>query len=141
MIKALKHYYKKYKEIINYIVFGILTTVVNYVCYLFITRVLYISVVVSTIIAWVLAVLFAYVTNKKFVFKSNSFNIYRIIKEMASFFSLRIVSGVFEIVCMYVFVAVMNFNDILIKLIVNVVVIILNYIFSKCLVFKNKNNA
>ena len=141
MIKALKHYYKKYKEITNYIVFGILTTVVNYVCYLFITRVLYISVVVSTIIAWVLAVLFAYVTNKKFVFKSNSFNIYRIIKEMASFFSLRIVSGVFEIMCMYVFVAVMNFNDILIKLIVNVVVIILNYIFSKCLVFKNKNNA
>lgn len=141
MIKALKHYYKKYKEIINYIVFGIFTTVVNYICYLFFTRVLYISVVVSTIIAWVLAVLFAYVTNKKFVFESNGFNIYRIIKEMTSFFSLRIVSGIFEIVCMYVFVAVMNFNDILIKLIVNVVVIILNYIFSKCLVFKNKNNV
>ena len=141
MIKALKHYYKKYKEIINYIVFGIFTTVVNYICYLFFTRVLYISVVVSTIIAWVLAVLFAYVTNKKFVFESNGFNIYRIIKEMTSFFSLRIVSGIFEIVCMYVFVAVMNVNDILIKLIVNVVVIILNYIFSKCLVFKNKNNV
>lgn len=136
MLEKIKYYYKKFKEQINYIVFGIFTTIVNYLAYLGLTRLLNTEVILATIIAWVLAVLFAYITNKKFVFESNSFNFAQITKEIVSFFSLRIVSGIFEVVCMYIFVSVLQFNDIVIKLIINIAVIILNYIFSKLIVFR-----
>lgn len=136
MLEKIKYYYKKFKEQINYIVFGIFTTIVNYLVYLGLTRLLNTEVILATIIAWVLAVLFAYITNKKFVFESNSFNFAQITKEIVSFFSLRIVSGIFEVVCMYIFVSVLQFNDIVIKLIINIAVIILNYIFSKLIVFR-----
>lgn len=136
MLEKIKYYYKKFKEQINYIVFGLFTTIVNYLVYLGLTRLLNTEVILATIIAWVLAVLFAYITNKKFVFESNSFNFAQITKEIVSFFSLRIVSGIFEVVCMYIFVSVLQFNDIVIKLIINIAVIILNYIFSKLIVFR-----
>lgn len=136
MLEKIKYYYKKFKEQINYIVFGLFTTIVNYLVYLGLTRLLNTEVILATIIAWILAVLFAYITNKKFVFESNSFNFAQITKEIVSFFSLRIVSGIFEVVCMYIFVSVLQFNDIVIKLIINIAVIILNYIFSKLIVFR-----
>lgn len=139
MLKKIKYYYKKFKEQINYIIFGVFTTLVNYLVYLGLTRLLNTEVIPATIIAWVLAVLFAYITNKKFVFASNSFNFAQVTKEIASFFSLRIVSGIFEVVCMYIFVSVLQFNDIIIKLIVNIAVIILNYIFSKLIVFRKSD--
>lgn len=140
MINTLKNYYQRYKEVINYVIFGGLTTIVNYAFYLFFTRILSIEVVLSTVLSWILAVLFAYITNKKFVFESHSFNIKQVIKEIASFFSFRIVSGIFEVIFMYIFVSVMNFNDIIMKLIANVFVIVLNYIFSKLIVFRKEQS-
>ena len=137
-IKSLiLNYYNKYKEVVNYIIFGGLTTLVNYASYLGFTRLLKIGVVLSTILAWILSVLFAYITNKKYVFESKSFSISQVIREIISFFSFRILSGLFEVVFMYVFVDIMSFNDIIMKLIANVVVIILNYIFSKIIVFRD----
>lgn len=137
-IKSLiLNYYNKYKEVVNYIIFGGLTTLVNYASYLGFTRLLKIGVVLSTILAWILSVLFAYITNKKYVFESKSFSISQVIRELISFFSFRILSGLFEVVFMYVFVDIMSFNDIIMKLIANVVVIILNYIFSKIIVFRD----
>ena len=86
MLEKIKYYYKKFKEQINYIVFGIFTTIVNYLVYLGLTRLLNTEVILATIIAWVLAVLFAYITNKKFVFESNSFNFAQITRNSIIFF-------------------------------------------------------
>ena len=130
-------YYDKYKEFINYIIFGGLTTLLNYISYIIFTRVLSTGVLTSTILAWFLAVLFAYITNKKIVFKSKASKLKQIAKEVIYFFSLRVVSGLFEVVFMYIFVTVISFNDMAMKLIANVIVIVLNYIFSKIVVFKN----
>lgn len=131
MIKSLL---LKYKGVILYLVFGVLTTVINVITYHACYQVMHIANLVSTVIAWVVAVSFAYITNKLFVFESKRTGS-GAIKEAFNFFACRIGTGLIEIAFMYVFVDVLAFNGTIMKLITNFVVIIVNYIASKFVIF------
>lgn len=129
---------KEYKETISYLIFGILSTIVNIATYVFFSRIIKINFMISNIIAWFVAVIFAYITNKFFVFESKNINIKFILKEITSFMSLRILSGLTELILMYIMINIMLINDFIVKIITNIVVVILNFIFSKLIIFKNK---
>jgi len=129
---------KKHRETILYLFFGAFTTLVNIVSYLFFTRVILFNFMVANALAWILAVLFAYVTNKFFVFESKRIEIKFLFKEFLSFVSFRLLSGVVEMLIMYVMIDLLFVNDIIVKAFTNIVVIVLNYFFSKMIIFKNK---
>ncbi|MDX5667183.1 GtrA family protein, partial [Clostridioides difficile] len=114
------------------------TTLVNIVSYLFFTRVILFNFMVANALAWILAVLFAYVTNKFFVFESKRIEIKFLFKEFLSFVSFRLLSGVVEMLIMYVMIDLLFVNDVIVKVFTNIVVIVLNYLFSKMIIFKNK---
>ena len=130
--------FAKYKQTILYLIFGVLSTIVNILTYAFFTRNLNIEFLISNWIAWIVAVLFAYITNKFFVFESKKINIKFLIKELSSFVSCRLLSGIIEMILMYTMISLMSLNDFIVKIITNVVVVILNFIFSKLIIFKNK---
>ncbi|HBG0960439.1 GtrA family protein, partial [Clostridioides difficile] len=123
--------FKKHKETILYLFFGAFTTLVNIVSYLFFTRVILFNFMVANALAWILAVLFAYVTNKFFVFESKRIEIKFLFKEFLSFVSFRLLSGVVEMLIMYVMIDLLFVNDVIVKIFTNIVVIVLNYLFSK----------
>lgn len=127
---------KKYKDVIPYIFFGVCTTLVNMIVYWLCAHVFLFSVMISTIGAWVLSVLFAYVTNRKYVFHSAANGLEEIAKEVTSFFSCRLLTGCIDLLCMFVFVDVLQMNDMFIKVMANVLVIVLNYVASKVFIFK-----
>ncbi len=131
--------YNKHKKIINYLFFGVCTTIVNILSYYVLSHVLNLSIMFSTIIAWVLAVLFAYITNRKWVFTSKAKNSKDILLEIFDFFSCRLATGLIDILLMFIFVEKLQFNDVLIKIVANIVVIILNYVLSKLVIFKEKD--
>ncbi|MDR1773436.1 MAG: GtrA family protein [Clostridioides sp.] len=130
--------YKKYKEIILYIFFGGLTTVVNFVSYFIFKDLFNIHYLISNSLAWFISVLFAYITNKRWVFESKSENIF---KEFFMFFNMRVLSGIIDIATMYVLVDFFNLNDFFAKCFTQIIVVVLNYIFSKLIIFKNTNPA
>lgn len=121
------------KEMIAYLIFGVLTTVVNIVVYILFERYFGVNYVISNIIAWFLSVLFAYVTNRIWVFESKNENI---IKEVVLFFGGRLFSGVVDTALMVLFIEVLLLGDFISKIIVQVIVVILNYVISKLVVFK-----
>lgn len=126
---------KENYEIFSYLFFGVLTTLVNYVTYILSTRLFSIDVEVSTIIAWVISVIFAYITNKLFVFKSKT-NKKGLLKEISSFTLARIFSLILDVLIMFIFVSILHFNDLIIKILSNVIVVIVNYVLSKLFIFK-----
>ena len=135
----LKELYNKYRDLIPYAIFGVLTTLVNIVVFWVAAHPFHMTVVASTIVAWIVAVVFAYVTNRKWVFHSEAHKKEAIIKEIISFFTCRIATGVVDIVVMYVFVDVLSFNDVIMKTVANILVILLNYVASKMIIFKKNN--
>ena len=130
----------KYKDFILYGIFGVLTTIVNIITYYLMAHILNLPTVISTVIAWITAVLFAYLTNRKMVFHSKAKNVKEITKEIISFFTCRLLTGFFDLGCMYIFVDLIGLNDIIIKTISNIIVIILNYVASKLIIF-NQNKT
>ncbi len=132
--------YKKYEEIINYIIIGGLTTVVSLTVYYGLTFTIMdpnnaIELQITNVISWIVSVTFAYFTNRKIVFKKKE---KANLKEASEFFASRITTLLLDILLMYVFVTLLHFNDKIIKLIVQVIIIVLNYILSKFLVFNKK---
>ena len=127
---------EKYWDIVTYLFFGVLTTVVNYVVYLPVYNLLGLSAAVSNAIAWVVAVAFAYLTNKPFVFKSHDWSAKTVVPELTKFVSCRVASGVMETAILFVTVDLLGWNGNLWKLVTSVLVVILNYLASKLLVFK-----
>lgn len=143
------------KEIIMYIVFGVLTTLVSWGTYILFENTLKLSVFLANLLSWICAVSFAYITNKLWVFDSKSFKSDVLIKEIPSFLASRGITGVIEIVCVpllakwgfdnifFSLAKAMNITKSLFytdgiysKISVAVIVVILNYIFSKLIVFK-----
>ena len=122
------------RELVLYVVFGAFTFFVNIAVYFLFEDVLGVNYLISNIIAWFFSVLFAYITNRIWVFESKSPNI---LKEMALFFGGRIFSGVVDTALMYLFIDVMMIGDTISKIVVQIIVIVLNYIFSKLIVFKD----
>ena len=142
MIKLIEDYieednhtswFNKCREVLMYLLFGGLTTLVNILSF-FILRKLSVSVYISNLIAWVVAVLFAFITNKLFVFESKDKS--KSGKELISFFGFRILSLGVDMGAMYLLLQVINTGEVFAKIFANVIVIILNYIFSKLFVFK-----
>ena len=133
---AVKDYLIKYKSIITYIFFGALTTAINVSSYYLLYNVINLPNTLSVIIAWVLSVAFAFVTNKLFVFESKSWQMRIAAKEAFDFFICRIATGALEVALMFLLVDVFKFDGMVMKLITNVIVIILNYIASKLVIFK-----
>ena len=132
----------KYKEIIYYLIFGVLTTVVSLATYYALVYTILdpnkpIELQVANVVSWIFAVTFAYLTNRKFVFDSTNPNI---AKEAIKFYFARITSLLVDMLLMYILVTRLNYNDKIIKIIVQVVIIILNYILSKLIVFKRESS-
>ena len=136
----MKKLYLKHKEIINYLIFGVLTTIVSLISYLLFANILFtvkndLTVQISNILSWICAVTFAYITNKKYVFKSNIKG-KKQLKEAGSFYLTRLFSLIVDMFMMYILFSIIHMDDTIAKLIVQVVVVILNYILSKIIVFK-----
>lgn len=125
--------YKKYKMPILYLIFGGLTTLLNIGTYLFFYHLIKIGNVPSNIIAWIAGVIFAFITNKIYVFESKSKSIFY---ELATFLACRLGTGLIDLGIMFVTVDILFWNATLMKIISNVIVIILNFVFSKLIVFK-----
>ena len=138
MIQKIRALIEKYWDILIYLVFGVLTTVVNYAVYLPVYNFCGISAAVSNMIAWVVAVIFAFLTNKPFVFHSHDWSVKTVVPELIRFVSCRLASGVMETVILFLAVDCMNWDGNIWKLITQVLVIIINYVGSKLLVFRNK---
>ena len=138
MIDWIRKFLQKYYDILVYLVFGVLTTVVNYLVYLPCYNLLGLPAVVSNVIAWVVAVAFAYVTNKPFVFRSHDWSAKTVIPELSKFVGTRVASGGLESAIIWVTVDVLGWNGNIWKLITSVLVVILNYVFSKLIVFRKR---
>lgn len=139
LLNKLKDWYKlfqKYREIIVYIIFGGLTTLVNFVGYLVLTRLVGMEAGIANIVAILISILFAYVTNKIWVFESKSTNLKEIAKEMVSFFGCRAFTSLLDIGLFDLLVYVFHISDIWVKLFNQIIVIVLNYILSKVIVFR-----
>ena len=136
MLAKLRILVRKHWDILAYLFFGVLTTVVNYVVYLPCYNLLGLSAAVSNAIAWVAAVAFAYLTNKPFVFKSHDWSLQTVIPELTKFVGYRLGSGFAETAILFVAVDLLSWNGNLWKLVTSVLVVILNYAASKLLVFR-----
>lgn len=132
-IRALieKHY-----DILAYLFFGGLTTVVNYIVYLPCYNWLHLSAAVSNVIAWAVAVVFAFLTNKPFVFKSHDWSAETVIPELTKFVGCRVGSGLMETVIIFLTVDCLAWNGNIMKLLTSVLVVVLNYFGSRLLVFR-----
>ncbi len=138
MMEKIKTLMKQYWGIVSYLVFGVLTTVVNYIVYLPLLNFVKWPAALCNIVAWVAAVAFAYLTNKPFVFKSHDWSKETVIPELGKFVSCRIASGAMETAIIFLAVDLLGWNGNLWKLLTSVLVVVLNYVFSKLIVFRKK---
>lgn len=140
MFNKLMDIYKKYKEGINYLIFGGLTTLLSLIVYYVLTNTIInpkdaVQLQIANVISWICGFLFAYFTNRKYVFESKTKNV---LKEFFSFFLSRISTLLLDMLIMYVFVTALNYNDQVFKIISQIAVIVSNYLLSKLIVFKKE---
>ena len=138
MIQKLRGLFYKHMDIISYLFFGGLTTVVNYLVYFPLYNYLDFSGAASNTLAWCVAVMFAYLTNKPFVFKSHDWSAKTVLPEFCKFLGCRVGSGALETGIIWLTVDCLHFNGNWMKIATAVVVIVLNYVSSKLLVFRKK---
>lgn len=132
---------KKYWDILVYLVFGVLTTVVDFLIYFPCYNLLHIPATISNVIAWAGAVAFAYLTNKPFVFHSQDWSVKTVVPELTKFVGTRLGSMLIQTGIIFVTVDLLHINGNLMKILTSVIVIILNYVGSKLLVFVKKKDA
>ncbi len=154
-MKMIKILFIKYKELITYVIFGVLTTVVNFFAFWIFTKIfgedLYL---VNNAIAWVVGVVFAYITNKLFVFESKSWDLKVITKEITGFLGARIFSFLVEEGGMLLFISVLGLGkksltvlgfaitgQFIVKILLAVIVVVMNYIFSKFIIFRKQGTG
>ena len=136
MIQKIHIILEKYREIISYLFFGVLTTIVNFVVYLPVYNILGLSASVSNMIAWVVAVVFAYFVNKIYVFRSLDWSRQTVIPELTKFVTARVLSGALETGILLVTVDILGWNGNIWKFVTQILVVISNYVFSKLIVFR-----
>ena len=129
---------KQHKDVVAYLFFGVCTTIVNIVGYFICSHLFGLSTGVSTVVAWIVSVAFAYVTNKLWAFDSKSWEARVVWREAFSFLCCRLATGAFDIGFMMVTVDLLCLNDLWMKVISNVVVVVANYVASKLFIFKGK---
>ena len=126
---------KKYKEVILYLFFGVVTTVVNILVFQ-LCRAEGINLLISNFAAWLISVLVAFVTNKLFVFGSTAFGVKKLMKECVLFFGARVLSLGIDMAVIFMLVDVLCVNEFISKILSNVIVIVVNYLLSKLVIFK-----
>ena len=142
MVMKHKAQFLKDKMVINYLIFGIITTLVNWLVYSLLVGVIGTSINIGNMIAWTIAVTFAFFANKVWVFESSSWKFLTVIKEGIFFAGSRLISGALEIVSLPLLITLginqqlFGIDGFVAKILISVVVVILNYIFSRWLVFR-----
>lgn len=135
-LRILNPFYRKNKEVLLYLFFGGLAMFVSIVSYWLCSELLGIGVLVSNLISWVAAVLFAYTTNRVWVFDQKTNGIKELIAQILRFFSGRVFTLIVEEVILWVFIELLSFGNMAVKIVAQIVVIVLNYVISKFFVFK-----
>ena len=143
MFEKIKELYFKYKELINYVIVGGLTTVVSlgtyYICvFTFLNPQSAVQLQAANILSWIAAVTFAYFTNRKYVFESEN---KKVLEEAVKFYASRVSTLLMDMVIMFIGVTMLGFGDKIMKLVVQVVVTIANYVISKFFVFNQKTKV
>ena len=134
----MKKLFQKYADVLSYLFFGVLTTAVNYLVYLPCYNLLGWSAGLSNVLAWIVAVAFAFLTNKPFVFKSHDWSAKTLLPELTKFVGCRIGSGVLETAIIWLTVDTLYWSSLWMKIFTSILVIVLNYFFSKFLIFVKK---
>ena len=138
-LKKLADWYRKHQEGMRYLIFGALTTIVNIVSYAVLYYLFHISNGVSNVWAWIIGATFAYITNKLYVFNSKVNTKMELFKEIVYFYGCRLLTLVIDEGIMIFTVDKLGWNALLMKIIANIIVIILNFVFSKILIFKKQD--
>ena len=141
MIRRIVAHCKKREEIFLYLLFGFLTTLVNYLVYLPLLNAGTVAAALASVVAWCVAVIFAFVTNKNFVFKSKNWSCAIVVPEFFSFSAARVISLIVESVIIYITVDLLAYNGVYMKIATSIIVVILNYIASKMMVFNKKRGG
>lgn len=136
-MNKLKAIFHKHRELILYLLFGGLTTAVNWLVYFPLYNLLAVDAAVSNVIAWAVSVAFAFLTNKPFVFCSYDWHLATVLPELAKFVSARLLSGALETLGLFLLVTRLGLDGNLVKILISIAVVIINYIASKLLIFKH----
>ena len=140
-METIRRLLRKYKEPILYVFFGGLTTLLNMAVYFVCTKALKMGLEISDILAWIAGVLFAYVTNKLFVFESRNRKGRQLWLEFGEFVGARVLSLVVDVLFLEITVKGLGWWDVPMKILANIIVIIMNYVFSKLFIFKKKEET
>ena len=135
-MSKIKELYFKYKEVINYLFFGGCTFLVSIISFYLFNKVCGFNEHIANVISWILAVSFAYITNKKYVFESKTSEKKDLLREISSFVSARLLTLVMEEIILVVGVNLLHIDSMIVKIIAQVVVIVSNYFLSKLFIFK-----
>lgn len=127
---------KNIKEKLLYLFFGVLTTLVNFSSYYILVKILNTHYLIGNGLAWGFSVCFAYITNRKYVFAVAKKSKQETFQEIISFFGFRVISGLIDMLLMFILVTMLSVNDTISKIAVNVLIVVLNYLFSKFIIFK-----
>lgn len=136
ILQIFEPFYKKYKEVILYLLFGGATFFINLWLFTLLTHVMKMDALVANVIDWIICVLIQFSTNRTWVFNNNVCSTTELIKQIVSFFGWRLLTLIIEETILAVFIVLMNLNSFIVKLLAQVVVIVLNYVISKWLVFR-----
>lgn len=136
-MKQLKNLVTHYYSVLSYLFFGGLTTLINIVVFTVLNSTTGWNYQISNVIAWFLSVLFAYITNKLWVFNSKTTDTQTFVREVSSFFFFRILSLGFDVVIMWTGISLLSGNPLIVKIIDNVLIVVINYVFSKVFIFRN----
>ena len=136
MIKTILDLFRKYRDILSYLFFGVLTTLVNFLVYYPLTNLMGCNATVANVIAWAVSVGFAFLTNKPFVFRSYDWSANVVLPELGKFVGTRIGSGALETAMIFLLVDCLSLDGNIVKIAVSVLVVIINYVGSKLVVFR-----
>ncbi|BAP86293.1 membrane protein [Paucilactobacillus hokkaidonensis JCM 18461] len=136
-MKKIRLTYTHYASVINYLFFGGLTTLINIGVFTMFNQFTSLNYQLANIIAWFLSVLFAYITNKLWVFSSKTNTRTALAREIASFFLFRGLSLLLDILIMWIGISLLNYNPLIVKIIDNIIIVAANYVFSKLFIFKS----
>ena len=138
LLNIFKPFYSKHKETLLYLFFGGLSFVLNMLLYYSITELLKINVLISNIITWIIIVAFCFITNKKWVFNDTSSTNKSLLSQIVSFYASRLITLCVEEIILFIFITRLQLNSLIIKIIAQIIVIILNYVFSKLIIFRKE---
>ena len=140
ILRIFNPFYKKYKEMLLYLFFGGLSFIVSIATYACFNVGMGINELIANILSWIITVMFAFLTNRVWVFQAPTHTITEFLRQMLSFFGGRVVTLVIEEIILLVFITWLGFNSMVVKVIAQVIVIVLNYVISKFWVFTDKKD-